>query len=53
MLLGLMLLDLLGLLDFLGLLDLLGIAVLPASLWRVLSRDLKVLSVACVLSWGI
>ena len=44
MLLGLMLLDLLGLLD------LLRVAVRLASLWRVLSRDLKVLSVACVLS---
>ena len=45
-LLGLMLLDLLGLLD------LLSLAARSASLWRELSRDLKVLSVACVLSWG-
>ena len=40
------------LLNLLELLDLLGVAVRLVSLWRVLSRDLKVLSVACVLSWG-
>ena len=40
------------LLDLLRLLDLLGIVVRSASLWRMLSRDLKVLLIFCVLFWS-
>ena len=49
---GVIMLLALILLNLLELLDLFGVAVRLVSLWRVLSRDLKVLSVACVLSWG-